>query len=81
MSVLLAHVHFERLSAFEWALTAAAGLAAAWTIWLAVRYTLTPGESEPDHIKRMILDDPPARGAARTPTPTRVPPPAPPAKP
>jgi len=81
VSLLLAHAHFDRLSPVEWALTVAAGLAAAWTIWLAVRYTLAPGESEPDHIKRLILEDRPARRPASAPTLTLVPPPAPPAKP
>lgn len=59
------HEHFQGLSVLEWALTLAAALAAAWCIWLAVRYTLRPGETEPDHIKRLILDEPrrPSAGA------------------
>jgi len=42
---------------YEYALVGIAIVAAAWTIYLAVRYTLRPGENSPDHIKRRILED------------------------
>ncbi len=40
-----------------WAIWAAAFVASALSIWAAVRMTLHPGEEEPDHVKRSILDD------------------------
>ncbi len=46
-----------RPTLFEYVLVGIAIVAAAWTIYLAVRYTVRPGESNPDHIKRRILDD------------------------
>ena len=42
---------------FEYVLVGIAIVAAAWTIYLAVRYTVRPGENSPDHIKRRILED------------------------
>jgi hypothetical protein len=33
-----------------------AGVVAAWSIGKAVIYTLRPGEEDPGHIKRLILD-------------------------
>jgi len=32
-------------------------LVVTWVLYLAVRYTLAPGESSPDHIKRRILEE------------------------
>jgi hypothetical protein len=52
---------FEGLSAWEWVLVGAAVLAAGWAIWKAVLLTLRPGETDPQHIKRQILEDPPVR--------------------
>lgn len=52
------HEHFQGFGVLEWTLTLTAALASAWCIWLAVRYTLRPGESDPGHIKRLILDEP-----------------------
>jgi hypothetical protein len=53
-----AHASWEDFDALAWGVVVAAGLVAAWVIWKAVRYTLEPGETEADHIKRSILDDP-----------------------
>jgi hypothetical protein len=65
----LAHAHFESLGTFEWMLVGIAALIGGWTIWLAVKYTLRPGEDEPDHVKRSILDDPRALPVGGTPPP------------
>jgi len=51
------HGGAARPDLFEYVLVGIAIVAAAWTIYLAVRYTLRPGESNPDHIKRRILED------------------------
>ena len=50
------HPAWEDFGFAEWSLAAAAGLFTAWSIWRAVVYTLRPGETEPDHIKRMIFE-------------------------
>lgn len=80
MTLLAAHQHFQDLTPLEWAVTGAAALSVIWTIYLSVRYTLRPGETEPDHIKRLILEDgapartgPASAGAA----PAHLPPHAP----
>jgi hypothetical protein len=56
----LAHDHpaWQDFGALEWILAGSAGLFTAWAIWRAVVYTLRPGEEEPDHLKRMIFEDP-----------------------
>ena len=64
-AILAAHVHFGDLSPVEWAIVGLAAVAAAWTIWKAVAYTLRPGEEGADHVKRLILDD--ASSRARPP--------------
>jgi hypothetical protein len=53
---LLAHAHFGGFSPLGWALVGLAALIGAWSIWLAVRYTVRPGEDDPNHVKRSILD-------------------------
>ena len=63
------HAHFENLGPFEWGLVILAALIGAWTIWLAVKYTLRPGEDEPEHVKRSILDGPRVAPAGGTPPP------------
>ena len=55
---LLAHVMWDDLGAAGWTTLLLTGAFVAWTIWRAVLYTLSPGETEPDHIKRMILREP-----------------------
>ena len=59
--VLSAHAHggFGAWSWVEWAIFAFCCLVTAWVLWVAVRLTLRPGEEEPDHVKRSILDDDP----------------------
>jgi len=44
-------------SILEWIAVAAAAVVLVWTLWLAVRYTVRPGETDADHIKRRILLD------------------------
>ena len=56
-ALLAAHAHFGSLTPYEWVLVGVAGLAAAWSIWKAVVYTVRPGEQDPAHVKRLILDD------------------------
>lgn len=63
-SLLAAHEHFRDMGAVEWITAVVAVVLSAWSIWLAVRYTLKPGETEPDHVKRSILDDGPPRAPA-----------------
>ena len=43
--------------AFEYVLVFAAAIVLVWTLVLALRYTVRPRETDPDHIKRRILDD------------------------
>ena len=61
----LAHAHFGNLTGFEWVLVGIAGLVGAWSIWKAVAYTLRPGEDDPGHVKRLILDAPGRRPEGR----------------
>ena len=67
MSVLLAaHEHdVSNLSALEWLLVGLAALLVVWVIWRAVVLTIRPGEEDPNHIKRLILDDDTPPPAAR----------------
>ena len=60
--LLAAHDHpaFEDFGPLAWITVVVAGVAVAWVIWKAVRYTLHPGEQEPDHIKWSILEEPDA---------------------
>ena len=46
-----------RPAPYEYVLVGLAIVGMLWTLYLAVRYTLRPGEDRPDHIKRSILDD------------------------
>ena len=60
MTPLLAdHAHgpLRGLAAWEWALFGAEALVFAWVLWLAIKWTLKPGEEDPGHVKRSILDD------------------------
>ena len=58
-SVLLAagvhHASAGAPSALEWVLVAEAALVMVWTLGLAIRYTVAPGETNPNHIKHRIL--------------------------
>ena len=44
-------------SMLDWALVAAAAIVLLWALWLALRHTVRPGETDAAHIKRRILDD------------------------
>ncbi|MGH9862179.1 MAG: hypothetical protein ACRD35_02015 [Candidatus Acidiferrales bacterium] len=46
-----------RPAAYEYVLVGLAIVGMVWTLYLAVRYTVRPGEDRPDHIKRAILED------------------------
>jgi len=41
---------------WEYALVAGAVLVLVWVLYLAFKYTFRPGENEPGHIKRKILE-------------------------
>lgn len=49
---------WEDFDALTWSLVGISAVAAIWVVWKAVHYTMHPGEAEPDHIKRSILDEP-----------------------
>ena len=44
-------------SDFEYVLVIAAAIVLVWALGLALRYTVRPRETDPDHIKRRILVD------------------------
>lgn len=44
-------------SPLDYALVAAAGLVVLFATYQALRHTLRPGERDPGHIKRRILDE------------------------
>lgn len=52
------HVDWSSFTVMEWIAVGASALFVAWSIWRAVDLTVHPGETEPDHIKRMILQEP-----------------------
>jgi hypothetical protein len=73
MTLLAASHPFEDLAAWEWVLVGISVLAAVWVIWKAVLLTIRPGETDPNHIKRQILEDPaPADPAALRPDPAAL---------
>ncbi len=41
---------------WEYALVACAVVVLVWVLYKAFMYTIRPGEKEPDHIKRRILE-------------------------
>ena len=49
--------HASHASIFEYVLVVAAAIVLVWTLVLALRYTVRPRETDPDHIKRRILID------------------------
>jgi hypothetical protein len=51
--------HASHASIFEWMLVLAAALVLVWSLVLALRYTVRPGETDPGHIKHRILTDEP----------------------
>jgi hypothetical protein len=54
------HPTWANFGPTEWIAVVVAGVIAVWCVWKAVMYTLRPGETEPDHIKRRILEEPAA---------------------
>ena len=54
------HATWEAFGLVEWLVVGVASAFVAWTIWLAVKYTLKPGEDAPDHHKRLIFRGPDA---------------------
>jgi hypothetical protein len=63
--VLAEHAHGLAGAGFwAWAVWAAACLVSVWVLWAAVRATFRPGERDPRHVKREVLeDDVPFRGS------------------
>ena len=57
--LLQSHAHADRAQPafYEYLIVAIAVVAMVWTVFLAVRMTVRPGEGRPDHIKRAILED------------------------
>jgi hypothetical protein len=51
------HAAASHVSLLEWVLVFAAAVVLLWTLGLALRYTVRPGETDPGHIKRRILVD------------------------
>lgn len=49
--------HAAHASPLEWLLVCAAAVILVWSLGAALRYTLSPGETDPHHIKHRILDD------------------------
>jgi len=49
--------HASHASPFEWLLVCAAAVILVFSLVAAFRYTLSPGETDPGHIKHRILDD------------------------
>jgi hypothetical protein len=56
---------------WEYALAAISVAIVLWVFYLAIRMTIHPGEDDPNHIKRTILDDEPKseRKSGNSPTP------------
>ena len=55
---LAAHQHdVSDFGVVAWIAVGLAGLLVVWVIWRAVILTVRPGEDDPHHIKRMILED------------------------
>ena len=56
--VLAEHVHpeWEDFGTLEWVIVVAATLVVIWSIYKTVRYTIQPGEQDPDHVKRIIFE-------------------------
>jgi len=49
--------HAFHASVFDWMLVCVAAVVLVWSLALALRYTVRPGERDPGHIKRRILLD------------------------
>ena len=55
-----AHPTWSDFTPTTWVAVVLIAIGAFWSIWKAVMYTIHPGETEPDHIKRIILQEPEA---------------------
>lgn len=51
------HVPAARPALYEYVLVGGAVVVLVWVFYLAIRVSVWPGEEEPDHIKRLILED------------------------
>ena len=54
---MMDHSAASHASAFEYVLVFVAAIVLVWTLGLALRYTVRPRETDPDHIKHRILND------------------------
>lgn len=61
MTLMLAQMHHAAAppGLLSYLIVAVAVAVVAWVFYLAIRMTVSPGETEPDHIKRTILEDKP----------------------
>jgi hypothetical protein len=58
ITIWLQHVHqVGPSSRLEYVIAGIAVVVAAYAMFLAVKYTIRPGEQEADHIKRRILSE------------------------
>ncbi len=58
IAIWLQHVHQTGPSArLEYVIAGVAVAVAAYAVFLALKYTIRPGEPEADHIKRRILSE------------------------
>lgn len=51
------HSPAARPALYEYLLVGGAVVVLVWVFYLAIRVSVWPGEEEPDHIKRLILED------------------------
>ena len=79
ISPLAAHGHsfFGELTAWEWVWFGLESAVFVWVLWLAIKWTLRPGEDDPHHVKRSILVPDAGRDfetspSPRAPTPSRT---------
>ena len=49
----------SHVSLLDWLLVGAAAIILVRSLWLALRYTMRPGETDPGHIKHRILHEEP----------------------
>ena len=54
------HAFWSTLTTWDWVQFGVESAIFVWVLWLTIKWTLKPGEDEPDHVKRSILDDDPA---------------------
>lgn len=61
-AMLWQHAHRQAASPLEYVAVAVAAVITAYALVRTVQATIRPGESEPDHIKRTVLDEEPIVG-------------------